>query len=181
MAITSLIFHWLTWQQAGRMFGFRRSAPQKKTKQKIIERRTRRRIDANNAPRHFPLSLLSYQIYLLMPIKTLPMPWKINTSLLLLIFSKESKWNKLGCTKKKNIQLKCNSEKSKTDMWKKSWRSWEMPLIEQRGRQVWALCEQPDRGRVVKGSIHTLIIDKYKGDRGRDRERSREWWWCKRL
>lgn len=39
------------------------------------------------------------------------------------------------------------------------------------GRQVWALCEQPDRGRVVKGSIPTLIIDKYKGDRGEREER----------
>lgn len=34
------------------------------------------------------------------------------------------------------------------------------------GRQVWALCEQPDRGRVVKGSIPTLIIDKYEGEGG---------------
>lgn len=45
------------------------------------------------------------------------------------------------------------------------------------GRLVWALCEQPDRGRVVKGSIPTLIIDKYKGDReerGRKRERQNE-------
>ena len=41
------------------------------------------------------------------------------------------------------------------------------------GRQVWALCEQPDRGRVVKGSIPTLIIDKYKGDEG-ERGRKRE-------
>lgn len=35
------------------------------------------------------------------------------------------------------------------------------------GWQVWALCEQSDRGRVVKGSIPTLIIDKYKGDEGK--------------
>lgn len=44
------------------------------------------------------------------------------------------------------------------------------------GWLVWALCEQRDRGRVVKGSIPTLIIDKYKGDgeeRGRKAERQR--------
>ena len=45
-----------------------------------------------------------------------------------------------------------------------------MPLIE-RGQAGLALCEQPDRGRVVKGSIPTLIIDKYKGDGGEREER----------
>lgn len=42
------------------------------------------------------------------------------------------------------------------------------------GRQVLALCEQPDRDRIVKGSIPTLIIDKYKvegGEQGRKRGR----------
>lgn len=43
------------------------------------------------------------------------------------------------------------------------------------GRLVWALCEQPDRAREVKGSIPTLIIDKYKGGRGeRGRKRERQ-------
>lgn len=41
------------------------------------------------------------------------------------------------------------------------------------GRLVLALCEQPDRDRIVKGSIPTLIIDKYMvegGEQGRKRE-----------
>ena len=50
--------------------------------------------------------------------------------------------------------------------------------MSEEGGQVWALCEQPDRDRVVKGSIATLIIDKYKGEgrvgeRGEERERQR--------
>lgn len=48
------------------------------------------------------------------------------------------------------------------------------------GRQVWALCEQPDRGRVVKGSIPTLIIDKYKGDGGERGRKRREREACER-
>lgn len=32
------------------------------------------------------------------------------------------------------------------------------------GRAVWALCQQADRGRVEKGSIETLIIDKNEGE-----------------
>lgn len=45
-----------------------------------------------------------------------------------------------------------------------------------KGRQVWALCEQSDRGRVVKGSIPTLIIDKFKRDGGEmgKKERGRQ-------
>lgn len=42
-----------------------------------------------------------------------------------------------------------------------------------RARKVLALCEQPDRDRIVKGSIPTLIIDKHKvegAERGAERE-----------
>lgn len=41
------------------------------------------------------------------------------------------------------------------------------------GWHVWALCEQSDRGRLVKGSIPALIIDKYKGVESK-RERAEE-------
>lgn len=88
--------------------------------------------------------------------------------------SDKSKWTKSECTKLQWAELSANARKSKTDMWKKSWKSWERCHWLSEGRQVWALCEQPDRGRVVKGSILTLIIDKYEGDRGEREERERQ-------
>ena len=63
----------------------------------------------------------------------------------------------------------------------------EQGLVLIQGWGVWALCEQADRGRVVKGSIETLIIDKHEGegDGGEwkeEREGGVEWCSpCKRL
>lgn len=58
------------------------------------------------------------------------------------------------------ITAKSKSDTSK----KKRWINREIPMSEGGGGSFLVLCEHPDKERIVKRSIPSLIIDKHKGE-----------------